>query len=291
MSGISTLRRVMTRSTLVAAACALTLTAGAATANAATITPAAAHSQMAATGFKTIVGGDKASEKYPFMVSIPIKAPASGLNNGNCGAALIDPEWVVTAAHCLDMQIGSFAKGKVRIGSDKRSSGGTVRTITQVFLNPGYAQGQPNQNDVALVRLDRPVKNKPIVIAKRAADFGSATRILGFGITKPNKDPQKWKMSEKLRQLDTMRGSLEECDPGFAGDTRLCTVSHTANAMACNGDSGGPQIQKGKDNAWELIGVTSGPGAKSPSCEKGPGLYTNVTAFHDWISQTIEANK
>lgn len=284
LSGITSVRRIVTRSAvavIAGAACCLALTAGG--------LPGGVSADRG--GVKSIINGSQPTEKYPFMASIPIEAPLAGLKGGNCGAALIDAEWVVTAAHCLDGEIGSFAEGTVRIGSEKRTSGGTVRDIAQVFMSPDYAQGQPNQNDIALVRLDRPVKNKPIAIAEAAGAPGTDTRILGFGITKTNEDPSKWKMSKKLRELDTVRGDIADCGPGYAGDTRLCTLSQTPDAMACNGDSGGPQIQRGSAGRWELIGVTSGPGAQSPSCEKGPGLYTDVTAYAGWITETIAANK
>lgn len=36
---------------------------------------------------------------------------------------------------------------------------------------------------------------------------------------------------------------------------------------------------------WELIGVTSGPGAPGVRCGEGPGLYTSAPAYAGWIRQ------
>ncbi|MER6952153.1 serine protease [Nonomuraea sp. NPDC000554] len=261
-------RRALSRSTIVAAAGVACLAATTGSAGA-------------------IINGKDATQSYSFMASIPISAPGLGLKDGVCGAALIHPQWVVTAAHCLNKDIGSIPTGEVRIGSDQRKSGGTVRKIAQAVVHPRFAQDTPNKNDIALVRLDRPVSYKPIRIAERPGRPGTPTRIIGFGITEFKRNPADWKMSQRLQELDTRRGARSECGPGYATKTRLCTVSQVPDAMACNGDSGSPQIQRGRRGRWELIGVTSGPGAASPSCAEGPGLYTNVPAYAEWISKTI----
>lgn len=57
--------------------------------------------------------------------------------------------------------------------------------------------------------------------------------------------------------------------------------------MACIGDSGGPQIRRGKDGPWELLGTTSGPGDSNQACATGPGLYSNVPACVGWIRKAI----
>ncbi|MFD2473978.1 S1 family peptidase [Amycolatopsis silviterrae] len=239
---------------------------------------------------EAIVKGGDSTQRYPFMASISERVNQTG-DRGVCGASLIDPQWVLTAAHCVDSALVT-PDGTVRIGSERQHSGGTVRRIARTFTHPGYAlqsESVPfNRNDVALIKLDRPVAEKPIRLASQPGAPGSPTRLLGFGTTVDTYDFKQARFAERLQELDVRRGAESECGPGYAGRTRLCTVSPRPEAMACIGDSGGPQIRRGPGGRWELIGVTSGPGTARPACAGGPGLYSSVPAYAEWIRRTIK---
>ncbi|MFF8917025.1 S1 family peptidase [Streptomyces sp. NPDC015032] len=232
-----------------------------------------------------IINGQEATQRYPFMATLPQWA---GPVHGQCGATLVTSRWLVTAAHCVITP--ETMDGIVRIGSHDRESGGTVRHIKRTVTHPAY-DIESGRNDIALVELDRPVSKKPIRIAKSVGEPGTPTRLLGFGTVVDTNDLSKAVFPDKLQQLDTRIGAVNECSPGHADETRICTISKTPGAMACFGNSGGPQIQRGRDGRWELVGATSGDGDTDPTCGTGPGMYTNVPAYSTWIDKTIHAHR
>lgn len=226
-----------------------------------------------------IVGGHDATEQYSFMVSLQQQGQHI------CGASLIKPDYVVTAAHCVqgsqrrDAPQWGAADGPragqltVRVGSNDHSSGGEEATVANVQTHPS--------GDVAVLKLDHAVKAQPIKIAAQSGDPGTKTRIIGWGQTCPEQGgcgaPQN------LQELDTQIVDDAKCQ-GIDGKGEICTDNPGGNSGACYGDSGGPQI-KGTKGDWELIGATSRSGNGDSTCATGPSIYTDVSSYADWINQ------
>jgi secreted trypsin-like serine protease len=210
-----------------------------------------------------IVGGNDATETYSFMAHL------DSSEGWGCGASLIRPTWIVTAAHCVTSDNDApSAPGTLsfRIGTLLQDSGGTVAKAKRVIRYDSSA-------DAALVELTAPVTEKPVNIAS-SAPVGASTRIIGWGC---HADPcGSSPANPKLQQLDTSILADSTCG---GGQYYLCINNVDGWRGACYGDSGGPAVIK-TGTQWALVGATSGGTGK---CGENPSIYTDLPNLRSWI--------
>src|SRR6266508_2442943 len=211
-----------------------------------------------------VVGGQPATEPYPFAVSLQT-------NRGDhfCGAALIRPNWVETAKHCVVDEAPSSMQ--VRVGSTNRTSGGTVARVSRIVLHPS------GSSDVAVVQLATSVPYQPIQIAD-AVPVGSAIRLLGWGATC---DPCNAPLPTILQQLDTTVLPDSRCG---TGTPELCVSNVDGWRGACYGDSGGPAVIR-VAGTWRLAGTTTA--GTTAICGQGPSIYMDSAAHRAWIDSVV----
>jgi hypothetical protein len=204
----------------------------------------------------SIVGGHNATETYSFMASF------QNLNGGHfCGAALIRPTWIVTAAHCVAGETPSGVQ--FRIGSTNRTSGGVVAKAKR-FVNHGTA-------DTSLVELTAPVALTPVSV-RSSAPAGSPVRIIGWGCTA---SPACGPAPTILQETDTTILPDSQCN---TGQYELC-LSNAGGKSACYGDSGGPALI-GTAGNWQIVGDTHG----GPSvCGTDVFTYAELPTIKSWI--------
>ncbi len=206
-----------------------------------------------------------------------------------CGAALIDDEWALTAAHCMDPS--AVDNGfKVRVGMrDLASTEGVSIPAIDVLVFPDFSE-QSMDGDIALVRLAEPapaeVERLPVIDKEFfAANLSTGAAVTASGWGSMGDDViQSTVLQQATLPLIDRQVCIDAYEPAYGAsaitETMMCAGYESGGIDTCQGDSGGPLTFQ-KDGVDYGVGVTSwGSGCANAGYY---GVYTNVAEYHEWI--------
>lgn len=245
-----------------------------------------------------IIGGDDVLPgTYPWMAGI-VNGSAASYAGQYCGGVLIAPEWVLTAAHCVDFSPGMAPSIDVVLGTVNLTApvGSYERIpVGKIVIHPDYNSFTGN-NDIALLQLETPSTNEPIshiISADEETVYlnpGIMATTMGWGDTNPNEYIEDYPVV--LQQVQVPIVSDGQCVNVYGYyhnylfiDTMFCAGYEEGGKDACYGDSGGPLVVRDNRGEYRLVGLVLG--GYGCGFRNYFGIYTRVSAFKNWIDTLV----
>ncbi|MFI2242649.1 FG-GAP-like repeat-containing protein [Streptomyces chrestomyceticus] len=240
-----------------------------------TVAVAAAAVTLAAALPAHAVAGDPVPDgAYAFAAKLDI-----GDGKRSCSAALVDRQWLVSAASCFaddpaaGTGVGAGAPKwptTATVGrTDVSASGGSVAKVVDLVPYPG--------RDLVMAKLDKPVGGiTPVRVAASGPVPGETLTVAGYGRTRT-----EW-VPGRLHAAPFTVDSVDAASVGITGAA--------ADAAVCKGDTGGPALRVTNGTA-ELVAVNSRSwqgGCLGSEETRRNAVDARVDGLADWIAAVAE---
>lgn len=242
------------------------------------------------------MGGNNSSfGRWPWQISLRQWRTSTYLHK--CGAALLNENWAITAAHCVESVPPSdllLRIGEHDLANEGEPYGFQERRVHLVASHPEF-DPRTFEYDLALLRFYEPIQPfQPNILPICLPDddekyVGSTAFVTGWG--RLYEDGPLPSVLQEV-PVPVINNSLCETmyrDAGYQEvipEIFICAGWRKGGFDSCEGDSGGPLvIQRPRDKRWILAGVISwGIGCAEPN---QPGVYTRISQFREWINQIL----
>lgn len=227
-----------------------------------------------------IIDGVPAAEVIPWQARLVVRGETT------CSGALIAPNWVLTAGHCVagepltDMDI---VLGDLTISVADSSEQWLSVASVQLFPSWGTDAGVLVDDDIALVELVASAETGGDVELVRLADettLACAATVSGWGSTSHAEPGSDALMSVTLAFAPEVQCGehLQSLGEAQLLDRMICAGGATGAPGACHGDSGAPFVT-GVDEPT-LVGISVSGGVR---CDE-LSLFTRVSKYREWVA-------
>ncbi|KAI2488706.1 trypsin-like serine protease [Fragilaria crotonensis] len=241
-----------------------------------------------------IVGGTVANpQRYPYYSQL-ILTFSNVFGLYYCAGSLIASDIVLTAAHCLSIpDFGPVSGVEVwvnRTASYDSTQYGIERLAATFVVHPDY-DDLTEANDIAIIKLNKPVFGVPFVKINRNASIPVVTQSLtaiGLGYTSND----AYGLADYLMEVSMKPVSFQICKNvtsyGKATIVDALMLCAGGSKDTCGGDSGGPLFLRGTIARSDVqVGITSFGSDLGCGIASAPGVYTRVSRYAQWIDQQV----
>lgn len=228
-----------------------------------------------------IIGGRNAtSGGYPYQVAI--HRSTGGLA---CGGSIISDRIVLTAAHC---DLGSVANYKILAGSlyVYGDANAQLRDVRSFIKHDLYSEAG-NGYDIALAEVKAPfffnIYVKPIKLSTSYWPPSGTVIATGWGQTRGGDSNS---LAKFLQTVELKIVPYTECRLRYANFPLNVICTFAPSRGICNGDSGGPIVQK-VNGEFIQFGITSFGAEGCANSVYTPSVYTEVSKYSYWIKGSI----
>jgi len=210
-----------------------------------------------------------------------------------CTGSLIDPQAVLTAAHCVD-EPGNYS---VLVNEEYLYASGVTRSVTKIYVHPGWA-ADFNDTDLAVIGLSSPVSEVPIATLNTTGlwpEFAQDLTVAGWGQYYNGSPTSSFLQAAGVHASSGMDGTYDPfyCDISTSAMTvggMFCFGGPVA-AGACSGDSGGPVVGWATPSTSSGTVVVYGVVSYGPTfCGTGTydGAAQSVGGHQSWIQSVVD---